>query len=140
MSNLDTAKKFMEIVEQNNVDELRNMVSANFTFAGPTPEPLNTEQYVEFLQGNMKAFSEFKYNASNFTQEGDTCSCNIKITGKHTGELAMPGMDSIPATNKTFELPTESVVATFDGDKISRIEAKVHADGGIQGIIKQITS
>ena len=139
MSNLEMAKKFLESAEQGNLDEIRNMVSDNFTFQGPVPEPLNIEQYIEFLQGTMKAFGEFKYNASNYMEEGGTCQCNIKITGKHTGELAMPGMDPIPATNKTFELPTEKIVTTFDGDKISMMEAQVHADGGLQGIIKQIT-
>jgi hypothetical protein len=129
-----------EKLNGNDLGTVQSMMSDNFVFSGPVPEPLKKQEYMGFLKGNFKAFSEFKYNHSNFKESGEQCTCNVKVSGKHTGELEVPGMNPIPATNKSFELPTESVVATFEGDKISKLESQGHPEGGIKGIIKQITS
>ncbi|MHA2174442.1 MAG: ester cyclase [Candidatus Hodarchaeales archaeon] len=137
---IEKAQHLLQAIEEANVEKAATFLSENFVFEGPVPQPLNKEQFTGFLHAMSKAFAEFKYNSSNFSEEGDTVTYSLSITGKHTGELVLPNMDSIPATNKTFELPTEKSTITFSGDKISKMYAKVSEDGGVGGIIKQITS
>ncbi|OLS16823.1 MAG: hypothetical protein HeimC3_51430 [Candidatus Heimdallarchaeota archaeon LC_3] len=133
-------KNFFDAAEANDFSKVKSMVTDSFMFSGPVPEPLNKQGYMGFLKGNAVAFSEFKYNYENFQESGEMCNCRVTVSGKHTGELTVPGMDPIPATNKNFVLPSETVTATFEGEKISKLEADPHPEGGIKGIIKQLTS
>ncbi|MHA1984229.1 MAG: ester cyclase [Candidatus Hodarchaeales archaeon] len=133
-------KKFFEAAEANDFSKVENMVTDSFTFSGPVPEPLGKQGYLAFLKGNSVAFSEFRYNHSNFSESCDNCTCRVQVSGKHTGELAIPGMNPIPATNKDFKLPGETVTATFIGEKISKFASDPHPEGGVKVIIKQLTS
>jgi hypothetical protein len=133
-------KNFFDVTEANDFNKVQAMITDSFMFSGPVPEPLNKQGYIGFLKGNAVAFTEFKYNPTNFNESGETCSCNVQVSGKHTGELVVPGMNPLPATNKEFQLPEETVTVTFEGEMISKLEATTSPDGGVKGIIKQLTS
>ena len=85
--NIEIAKKLLQATEDGNIEKVLSYLSEDFVFEGPVPQPLGKEQYAGFLQTMSEAFSDFKYNASNFSEDGNAVSCNIKITGKHTGKL-----------------------------------------------------
>ncbi|MHA1992081.1 MAG: nuclear transport factor 2 family protein [Candidatus Hodarchaeales archaeon] len=133
-------KNFFEAAEANDFSQVETMITDSFNFSGPVPKPLNKQEYMGFLKGNAIAFSEFKYNQANFNESGESCTCQVQVSGKHTGELVVPGMDPISATNKNFKLPRETVTVSFEGEKISKFESNPHPEGGIKGIIKQLTS
>ncbi|MFW9904051.1 MAG: ester cyclase [Candidatus Thorarchaeota archaeon] len=137
---IEKVKHFIKAMEESNIEKAGTFLSENFVFEGPVPQPLNKENYIRFLHAMSKAFTEFKYNSSDFSEEGDTVKYSLKITGKHTGEFTLPNIDPIPATNRTFELPSEKATITFSGNKISKMYANVTEDGGVGGIIKQLTS
>lgn len=137
---VNTLKGLLRAIEDANVEKATNFLAENFVFEGPIPQPLNKEQFTGFLHTMAKAFSDFRYNESDFSEEGDVLTYSLRITGKHTGELALPEMDPIPATHKSFELPTEKSSATVSGNKVSHLSADASEGGGVSGIIKQITS
>ncbi|MFW9780370.1 MAG: nuclear transport factor 2 family protein [Candidatus Heimdallarchaeota archaeon] len=137
---IEQVKHFIQAMEESNIKKVDSFLSEKFVFEGPVPQPLNKENYIGFLHAMSNAFTEFKYNPSNFSEEGNTVTYAIKITGKHTGKLALPNINPIPATNRTFELPPEKATITFSGDKISKMYANVTENGGVGGIIKQLTA
>lgn len=138
--NMEIAKKFLQAIEDGNIEKVLPYLSEDFVFEGPVPQPLGKQQYAGFLQTISEAFSDFKYNVSDFSENDNAVSCNMKITGKHTGKLELPNMEPILATNKSFELPIQKSTVFLNGEKITKLSANVSKGGGIEGIIKQIRS
>ncbi|MFX0116955.1 MAG: ester cyclase [Candidatus Hodarchaeota archaeon] len=134
------AREFFKASEDEDLDKIARMITDDFQFVGPLPEPLNKTEYLGFLESLMPAFSDWRFNLSSCEEVDDKVSCFSSISGKHTGELAPPNMNPIPATNRTFKLPKETTTLVFSGDKISKLESAASEDGGMSGIIKQLTA
>jgi hypothetical protein len=134
------AKEFFKANEEADLKKVASMITEDFQFVGPMPQPLSKTEYLGFMESMIPAFTDWRYNLGGCEEAEEKVSCTSSISGKHTGKLAPPNMDPIPATNKAFKLPTESSTLSFTGDKICRLEAHVGKDGGLAGIIKQITA
>lgn len=134
------AKEFFKASEDKDLDKVASIITDDFQFVGPLPKSLGKAEYLGFLESLFPAFSDWRFNLTGCAENDEKVSCNSNISGKHTGELTPPDGDPIPATNKTFKLPTESSTVSFTGDKINRLEANVSNGGGLAGIIKQITA
>ncbi|MHA2233079.1 MAG: nuclear transport factor 2 family protein, partial [Candidatus Hodarchaeales archaeon] len=101
------AKEFFKASEDEDLNKIASMITDDFQFVGPLPEALNKKEYISFMESMIPAFSDWRFNLKSCEEEGQKVSCDSTISGKHTGKLVPPNMDPIPATNKTFKLPTE---------------------------------
>jgi hypothetical protein len=83
---------------------------------------------------------DWKFNASDYKQNGDKVTTVFQITGTQTRdlELPMPGFHKFPATGKHVALPKEGITITMKNGKISRLESAVVPGGGVNGVLAQL--
>lgn len=134
MSNQETIRAYTDASNNFDTEACANCLTDDFTFAGPFPEPLNRQQYIDMLKSTKKGFPDWKFNYGNFQDN----SCTVQITGTHSGEFNVPNRTPIPATGKNINLPEETINFTFEGDKISRMNVDTPPNGGLPGILQQI--
>ncbi len=138
MGSLDLARKAFQASEAGDVATLSGMVTDDFQFLGVTPQPLGKQEFLGFIQSLHTAFPDFKFNETTASESGNTATIKHKISGTHTGTFNVPGLPPIPATGKKFQLPEETSVFTFAGDKATKYLAQPAPDGGLPGILKQL--
>ena len=98
-----TLKEFFEGVEGQNWEVVDNLLADTFIHMSPDEKYYNKDTYMEYLSKNAESFRKtgFRYNASNFHEEGNTCSCRVNFARQ----------------NLTY-------IATFKDNKISKLEWK----------------
>jgi predicted ester cyclase len=109
-------------------------------FAGPVPQPVGKREFVGLMNALVAAIPDWKFNATDYKQNGNQVFVTFQITGTQTGELnlPMPGFPKLPPTGKRISLPREPTVVTIKDDKISRLEASVVPGGGVAGVLAQL--
>ena len=106
MNEIDLVKSELKSIEDADFLHYREKYSDNFIFTGPVPKPLNRVEFIDLNRAILKAFPDWKFNATNFKQVRDHVTCNTRISGTHTGVLELPmlGISAQP-TNKRFASP-----------------------------------
>lgn len=140
MNKSDIVKKLLSAIEKCNYDEAKNYLTDDFTFNGPVPKPIGSDEWLDVHKKISKGLPDFCYNVKNLNESGNTVNGSVEISGTHSKELPtlIPGVDPIPATNKKVQLPEEDFTVTFKGDKISKFTVEKVATGGILGLLKQV--
>jgi predicted ester cyclase len=139
MNEIDTVKAGLKSIEAADFLHYREQYSENFIFSGPVPKPLTRVEYIDLMRAVLKAFPDWKFNATNFKQVRDHVTCNTHITGTHTGVLELPMLGiSDQLTNKRFTAPEELLTVTVENNKITRVESENVPGGGLLGILSQI--
>jgi predicted ester cyclase len=88
----------------------------------------------------VKALPDWKFNASDFKENGDQVTAALRITGTHTGELQLPlpGLPAIPASGTKVSLPSEPSTFTVTNGKLAKLELARIEGGGVMGILSQL--
>jgi hypothetical protein len=98
-----TLKEFFEGVDGQNWEVVDNLLADTFIHINPDEKDYNKDTYIEYLLKNAESFRKtgFRYNASNFHEKGNTCSCRVNFARQ----------------NLTY-------IATFKENEISKLEWK----------------
>ncbi|MHA2101242.1 MAG: nuclear transport factor 2 family protein [Candidatus Kariarchaeaceae archaeon] len=134
----DIVSKLFEAVDSKNYDGAANYLHDEFVLTGPFPEPQNKEMWLEGMKGMGSAFPDWKFNAGDFEGSESTAKFSVQITATHKGDLQIPNGPTVPATNKSIAMPREMGEVTFKDGKIRAMDMQSSAEGGINGILKQI--
>jgi predicted ester cyclase len=139
MNEIDLVKSGLKSIEAADFLHYRELYADNFILTGPVPKPLSRVEYIDLMRAVLKAFPDWKFNATNFKQVRDHVTCNTHITGTHTGVLELPmlGISAHP-TKKHFASPEEMLTITVENSKITRVESGDVPGGGLMGILSQI--
>jgi len=140
MANIDTVKQVFSLIETDKLSEVGALLSDNFTFSGPMPEAVNSDQWLG-LHGKLNvAFPNWKFNLSNVNESEGKVTAVAQITGKNDGQLDLSpiGFPVFDATGKNVSLPQENITVTFDGNKITSIVGEKVEGGGVVGIVSQL--
>ncbi len=126
--------------EAGNVSRAGQYLTDDFTFSGPTPEPVGKTEFLGLMGGLLEAFPDWRFNAKNFKVQGNKVTFTTKVTGTHTDTLDthIPGIPPVPATNKKITMPEEPNIAILRGDKIASFELTPVPGGGVAGILSQL--
>jgi predicted ester cyclase len=138
MSNLEIVKKGLRAWETADEATLSPLVDDSFQLSGPVPQPLGKGEFLGLMHVIHTAMPDFAFNISSFEEDGDTVIARSHITGTHTGVLALPGLPSIPATNKKVSLPEEVQTYTLKDGKLIRLVTDARPDAGIPGMLAQL--
>jgi predicted ester cyclase len=140
MSATDIVKAGLAAVEAGDFKKLDGMVADDMVFAGPVPEPLGKHEFMMVQMAMNKAMPDWKFNASDFKENGDVVTVTFQITGTQTGELnvPMPGVQPIPPTGKKVSLPKEPSAFTVKNGKLARLEVTPVPGGGVMGVLAQL--
>ena len=140
MSALDIIKAGLAAIEAGDFKKLDGMVADDMVFAGPVPEPLGKREFIGVQTAMHVAMPDWKFNPSDFKENGDVVTVNFQITGTQTGELSlpMPGLPKLPPSGKKISLPKEQSTFTVKNGKLSRLDVTSTPGGGVMGILAQL--
>ena len=140
MNQVETARKLFELIEMKNTSSALEMLTTDFSFSGPTPEPINGQIWMAMHDKLNKAFPDWSFNMTGFHLHGDEVHGEVQISGTHRGDLdlSLLGIPNVPATGRRIQLPVESITFKFQGDKICAVEGESVPGGGAMGILGQI--
>ncbi len=140
MSVREVAESFAHALNSGDFEKVASLMSEDFKFVGPVPEPMTGMQWLGLSKSLKKAFPDLQYNFRIDRVEGDVVGTTTRLTGTHTGELDLTamGFGVIPASGKTFINPKEEGEAVVKGDKIVSLHVKSTEGSGLMGILHQI--
>lgn len=140
MSAMDVVKEGLAATEAGDFGKLEGMVADDFAMTGPVPMPVGKREFIGLMMAMLKAMPDWKFNATDFKENGDQVTVPLRITGTHTGELQlpMPGMPAIAATGTKVSLPAEPSTFTVKNGKLSKLEVASTPGGGVMGILSQL--
>jgi predicted ester cyclase len=140
MNAIDIVKAGLAASESGQTSKFSNSLTDDMVFAGPVPQPVGKREFVGLMTAMVAAMPDWKFNATDFKENGNQVTMTFQITGTQTGELnlPMPGFQKLPATGKHVSLPKEPTTVTVKDGKISRLEAAVVPGGGVMGVLAQL--
>ena len=72
MDAVETTKKLFELIESRETGAAAELLSSDFTFAGPVPEPVDAAMWMGLHDRLNAAFPDFSFNMSDVQQVGDS--------------------------------------------------------------------
>jgi len=140
MSAIDIVKAALAAVEAGDFKKADGMIADDMVFAGPVPEPLGKREFLGVQMAMLTAMPNWKFNPTDFKENGDVVTANLQVTGTQTGELSlpMPGLPKIPASGKKISLPNEPTSFTVKNGKLARLDVTPTPGGGVMGILSQL--
>jgi hypothetical protein len=128
------------VLQGGDFEKAKSLLSNDYQFSGPVPEPINAEAWLGIHKNLKKALPNLDYHFHVDGVEGDVTKISAELKGTHSGvlDLSPVGLGVTPATDKSFALPREHGKVTCKGDKVvswvmDRIEG-----GGLMGILGQL--
>jgi predicted ester cyclase len=138
MSNIDTVKAQQAAWRAGDWDTVAAMLTDDFVFSGPLPQPVNKEAFIGLGKAILAAIPDWDFHTRDFREEGDKVFATDAITGIHTGTLAViPGVPPVAATGKRISLTESQEIYTFRGNLISRFEVQAPG-GGVAEVYAQV--
>ena len=106
------------------------LVTDDFVFDGPFPEPLSAEGWFALTRLFKLAFPDLDFDFRVTEVDGSQVRTHSQISGTHLGELDLTPLGSkvFPPTRKHFRLPPESGLAQVVDGRVAHYEA--HHPGG----------
>lgn len=140
MNAVETTKKLFENIESGDTGAAAELLTSDFVFAGPTPEPVDSKMWLGLHDRFNAAFQDFSFNTNGAELMGDKVQIELQLSGTHQSELDLSymGLPDVPATGKSFQLPAEVATVSFTGDKINSIQVASVEGGGVAGILSQL--
>jgi predicted ester cyclase len=140
MDDVGLTREFFRLIEAKDTASASKLISGDFVFSGPVPEPIDGPAYLDMQDKLAVAFPDWSFNMSDVHQHGDVVHATVQITGTHNGDLDLAplGMPVIPPTGKSVELPREEVTVRCENGKITAVINDPVPGGGVQGVLGQI--
>ena len=140
MSASDIVNQMFDAFIDGDADNFFSLVSEDFTFSGPTPEPLDAEGWFGIGRLMADAFPDLDYGFRVTGEHGDHVHTVTELSGTHTNDfdLTAMGMGVIPATGKSFKNAPEEGMAVVEGDQVVAVEINSNPDSGLGAILRQI--
>jgi len=140
MTAIEMASKLFHDIEAKDTTAAAKLLTDDFTFSGPVPQPISGREWLAMQEGLSVAFPDWKFNAADLREEGGKVLVAVRITGTHKGELDLSslGMPNVPATGKSIKLPREEITLTVSNGKFSSLNTQPIDGGGVMGVLSQL--
>ena len=140
MDSKATVQTLMDSIQTGDFVKAKSLLSNDFQFSGPVPEPINGDAWMGMSISLKKAFPNLEYHFHVESIDGDTASISAQLKGTQTGEFDLTGMNMgmIPATNKSFAAVKEYGKATVKGDKVTSWANTPIEGAGLKAILGQL--
>jgi hypothetical protein len=140
MNQREIVQALLDSVQRGDFEKAKTLLSNDFQFSGPVPEPINRETWMGINKNLKKAFPNLDYHFHVDGVDGDVIKISAELKGTHSGvlDLSPVGLGVIPATNKSFATPREHGKVTCKGDKVASWVVDRIEGGGLMGILGQL--
>jgi predicted ester cyclase len=137
----DVVLQLLHAVEEKDYDRAERFLTKDFSFSGPTPKPVDRNEFIEVHRHLLQAIPDWRFNFTVIKEDANEVTGRVHITGTHSRDLTMPMMPdigTIHATGKKISLPEERVHIKVKDNKITRFEVDKTPNGGVTGILSQL--
>lgn len=124
-------------LKSHDVDTIAETVSEDLAFVTPA-KTLTKGQFLQMLRALYTGFPDWHYEHAPPELRGAAIAVKWRQSGTHTGTFALPGIEPVPATGRTVQIPEQHFFYTVRGDKIVEIRPEVVRGGAPAGILEQI--
>ena len=140
MDSKATVQALMDSVQTSDFEKAKSLLSDDFQFSGPVPEPINGEAWMGMSMDLKKAFPNLDYHFFVDSADGDVVKISAELKGTHSGDLDLTSLNMgvIPATNKSFANPHEHGTVTVKDGKVASWATEPIEGGGLMGILSQL--
>jgi predicted ester cyclase len=140
MNKREIVQALMDAVQKGDFEDVRSMLSDDFRFSGPIPNPINAEAWLEMSASMKAAFPDLNYHFKVIGTNGDVVKTTTQLSGTHNGTFDLTGMDMglIPATHKAFSAALQKTRITVRDDKISLWAVEPTAGGDLTAVLDQL--
>jgi predicted ester cyclase len=128
---------YIQGLEAHDVDRIAAAVSDDLAFVTPV-RTLDKEQFLDMLRALYTGFPDWGYDHDEPELRGDVIAVRWRQGGTHTGTLAWPGLEPIPATGRSVRIPEHFFFYRVRGDKLVEIRPEPVPGGAPRGILEQI--
>ncbi len=136
MSNEQIFRDAMTAIQAQDWNKLQSLATSDFSFLGG-PMPMNLDAFIATQGAIGTAMPDFNFHLDEIRANGDNLTCDLHVTATHSAALSLPGMPSVPATNKHVTVSDHLLVSMRNG-KIATVESKPSADGGMGALLRAI--
>jgi ketosteroid isomerase-like protein len=121
MSNSDIVHAALDAWSRADWATYSAMLTDDFQFGDPS-RPMDTNAFLGLGRALLTAFPDWTFHSSGMREEGDKAYNTSRITGTHTGTLAViPGVAPVAATGKRIETSPSQEEFTLRDGKICRL-------------------
>ena len=140
MNQREIVQALLDSVQRGDFEKAKSLLSNDYQFSGPVPEPINGETWMEINKNLKKAFPNLDYHFHVEGVDGDVIKISAELKGTQSGvlDLSPVGLGVTPATNKSFATPREHGKVTIKNEKVSTWVVDRIEGGGLMGILTQL--
>ncbi|GCE19351.1 nuclear transport factor 2 family protein [Dictyobacter kobayashii] len=141
---VEIVKTVIAALQSGDTEVAAAKLADSFTMTGFVTRALNKGQFLSFQDELLAAMPDLSYNLDNVvrTQEANTVSASVILTGTHTHDLELPqfGLEKIAATGIDVSLPQTTLICHVEHDQLTRAEFENVTGGGLVGLLQQLGS
>lgn len=140
MNAIELVKSGLADIEAGRADKFSARLADDFVFTGPVPKPIGKREFIGMVSSLVSAMPDWKYNPTDFHQEGDKVTAILQISATNTGEINLPflGIFKVPPTGKRINLAKQPTTFTVKDDRVMRIDSLSDPNVGVLGVLKSL--
>jgi hypothetical protein len=140
MDTKTTVQSLMDAVQMGQFDKATSLLSSDFKFSGPVPQPISAAEWMGMSASLKAAFPNLDYHFKVESVDGNTAHISAELSGTHSGTLDLTSMHMgmIPATGKSFKAAHEHGKATLRDGKIIAWAMEPSEGAGLMAILGQL--
>lgn len=140
MNKREIVQTLMDSIQKGDFAKAKTLLTDDFKFSGPIPEPINREAWLAMSASLKTAFPDLNYHFNITESDGDFVKATSQLSGTHTGSFDLTNMKMgvIPATKKAFSAKLEKTRVTVKENKISLWAVEPTEGAGLKAILGQL--
>ena len=140
MNKREIVQTLLDSVQKGDFEKAKSLLTDDFQFSGPIPEPINREAWLDMSASLKTAFPDLDYHFHVIGADDDVVKTTSQLSGTHTGSFDLTNMKMgvIPATNKTYDAKLEKTKITVKENKITSWVVEPTEGAGLKAILGQL--
>ena len=140
MNKREIVQTLLDSVQKGDFKTAKSLLSDDFQFSGPIPEPVNREAWIGMSSSLKTAFPDLDYRFKVIGADDDVVKTTSQLSGTHRGSFDLTNMKMgvIPATNKTFAAKLENTKITVKDNKVTSWAVEPTQGAGLNAILDQL--
>jgi len=140
MNKREIVQTLLDSVQKGDFEKAKSLLSDDFQFSGPIPEPVNREAWIGMSSSLKTAFPDLDYRFKVIGADDDVVKTTAQLSGTHSGSFDLTNMNMgvIPATNKAFSAKLEKTKITVKENKITSWAVEPTQGAGLNAILDQL--
>ena len=140
MNKREIVQTLLDSVQKGDFEKAKSLLTDDFKFSGPIPEPINKEAWLGMSASLKTAFPDLDYHFKVIGAEDDIVRTTSQLSGTHRGpfDLTNMNMGTIPATHQSFSAKLEKTKITLKENKINSWAVEPTDGAGLKAILNQL--